>query len=258
MTQGITIGQYYSTESVLHRLDPRVKLRFTIIYVLVALLDRNIYQMLFLTMVCIVAYIISGVHIRYAVQGMLRINILLAVCSAVNIFTTYGSTMAAIGPFHITAEGMVKACFVFWRLLLIIGIIGLLMYTTTPVRLTDGLEKCFHINGDTAMYITLAMRFVAVYSAERTRIMRAGAARGAGGRTGLKVRIQQKIKGCRLILNSTLMRMSALREAVDAKCYTGGRGRTKLTPLVYGYIDIVAYLIMLVFTFITMWLVVIF
>lgn len=259
MLRDITIGQYYSGDSVIHRLDPRVKIRFTVLYILMTLIDRNLPLFALLTGIYAAAVVLSGVPLQYMLRGIRSVIAVILICSAFNIFTTRGNVLAELGALQITEEGIVKCGFVFWRMLLIIFMSSLLMYTTTPTELTDGLEKCFHMSGNVAMAITIALRFVSVLSEELSRIMRAQEARGADFHSGGPVR---RIRSLRTVViplfQNAIDRAGNLGDAMDARCYTGGKGRTKLRPLVYDLRDVVGYVILLAAVITSVWFAVIF
>lgn len=257
MFRDVTVGQYYSVDSLLHRMDPRVKIRFTIIYIVLLMLDRNIFQFVLLTMVFVGVYIVSRVPIRYMLRGSKSIYVFIAVCSLINIFTTSGTILFNAGPINITLEGIIKAGFVLWRMVLLILMSSILMYTTTPSRITDGLERCFCLSGDVAMGITIALRFIPVLFGELQNIMRAQEARGATFNEGGPIR---RIKALRTVViplfQGAIDKAGNLGDAMDARCYTGGKRRTKLNPLVYGTEDIIAYVLTLLLVTVCVWLVI--
>lgn len=255
MLRDITLGQYYSTDSLVHRLDPRVKIRFTVLYIVVSLFDRNLPFFLLLSAICVAEVALSKVPIRHILKGMRGIILFLLVCSALNIFTTRGEAFLTIGAVQLTEEGFVKACFVFWRMLLLIITAALLTYTTTPTELTDGLEKCFHLSANVAVGITIALRFVSVLSEELSRIMRAQEARGADFHKGGPVTRLKKLKTVIVpLFQNAINRAGNLGEAMDARCYTGGKGRTKLKPLQYDAKDITVYICMVILLALSVWL----
>lgn len=259
MLRDITIGQYYSGDSVIHRLDPRVKIRFTVLYIIMTLIDRNLPLFALLTGIFFAAVVLSGVPVRYMLRGIRSVVVIILICSAFNIFTTRGNVLVELGALQITEEGIIKCGFVFWRMLLIIFMSSLLMYTTTPTELTDGLEKCFHLSGNVAMAITIALRFVSVLSEELSRIMRAQEARGADFHSGGPIR---RIRSLRTVVvplfQNAIDRAGNLGDAMDARCYTGGRGRTKLRPLAYDMRDGICYVILLAVVIASVWLAVVF
>lgn len=247
MLRDITIGQFYSVKSPVHELDPRVKIRFVIVFIILSLLDKNIYLFGLLTIVFMTALIVSNVPVKHMVKGMRGIIIFILICSMINIFTVYGDVLLKIGGITITVEGILKAVYVFWRMLLIIFMSSLLMYTTTPTELTDGLEKCFAIKGNVAMGITIALRFIPVLMEELDRIMKAQEMRGAEFNKGGPVK---RIKSLRTVIiplfQNSIDRAKCLADAMDSRCYTGGKKRTKLRPLKYKKQDYIVYGILLV------------
>ena len=251
----ITWGQYHSVDSMIHRIDPRVKIRFTIIYIILLLLDRNLPLFLFLTTVFAGVWASSRVPMRKMIRGTKGVFIFILICSILNAFTMHGTTLVKLGVLTITKEGLIKAGFVFWRMLLLILMSSLLMYTTTPTRLTDGMEKCMHLSGGVAMGITIALRFVPILFGELDRIMKAQMARGANFEEGNIIQKAKamvpvvRLKKLRTVIlplfQNAISRAGHLGDAMDSRCYTGGKGRTKLHPLVYERRDMVAYVCML-------------
>lgn len=246
MLRDITLGQYYSTDSLLHRLDPRLKIRATIAYIILLLLDRNVALFGMLTVVFVAAVLASKVPVSYMVKGCRSILVIVVLCSAINIFTTPGTGGVNILGVTATTAGLVKFGFVVWRMVLMIFMTSLLMYTTTPTELTDGLEKCFHLSGNVAMGITIAMRFLSVLSQELDRIIKAQEARGASFHRGGPIkRFKAMSKVLVPLFQNSIDRAGNLGEAMDARCYTGGKGRTKLKPLVYDTKDVIGYVVAL-------------
>ena len=247
MLRDITVGQYYNEKSLIHSLDARVKIRFVLIYIILSLLDRNIYLFALLSVAFLAALILSRVPAGHMLKGMRGIIVFILICSLINIFTVYGDVLVKIGSLSITYEGLLKAIFVFWRMLLIIFMSSLLMYTTTPTELTDGLEKCFALKGSIAMGITIALRFIPVLMEELNRIMKAQQMRGAEFDKGGPVR---RIKSLRTVIiplfQNSVDRAKNLADAMDARCYIGGKKRTKLKPLKYQTMDYVTYMILLI------------
>ncbi len=259
MLKDITIGQYHSADSVLHRLDPRVKIRFTIIYIILLLIDRNLYLFSLLTAVFVCALYLSKVPGSYMFKGMRPVLLFVFICSALNIFTTTGDAITHFIGLTVTEQGLIKFGFVFWRMLLLIFMSSLIMYTTTPTALTDGFEKCFHLSGNIAMGITIALRFIPVLFEELDRIMKAQEARGADFHSGGPVKRLKSLKTVLVpLFQNSIDRASNLADAMDARCYTGGKGRTKLRPLRYGRNDWICYILLLILMIVSVWLAVVF
>ena len=246
MLKDITLGQFYSVKSPIHELDPRVKIRFVLVYIILSLLDRNLDLFGLLSIVCLTAVFLSNVPIRHMLKGMRGIILFILLCSLINSFTVYGEVLFSLGAFEVTVEGVLKSVYVFWRMLLIILMSSLLMYTTTPTELTDGLEKCFALKGNVAMGITIALRFIPVLMEELDRIMKAQEMRGAEFKKGGPIR---RIKSSRTVIiplfQNSIDRAKCLAEAMDSRCYTGGKNRTKLRPLKYTAIDGLVYILLL-------------
>lgn len=257
MLRDITLGQYYSVDSVIHQLDPRLKIRMIIAYIVISLLDRNLPLFALLTALFVLTVIVSHVPMSHMLRGTKSILIVVGIGSALNIFTTRGTILVKLGALCITDAGIVKAGFVFWRMLLLIFMSSMLMYTTTPTKLTDGFEKCFHLRGSTAMGITIALRFISVLAEEMQRIMRAQEARGADFHSGGPV---TRLKSLRTVavplFQNAIDRAGNLADAMDARCYTGGKGRSKLNPLKYKVQDYIGYIGLLIFLLIAAFLIV--
>lgn len=242
MLRNITLGQYYSADSIVHRLDPRVKIRFLLAYILLLLPDRNIF--LFSMMSVIIALIIclSKVKLSYIIKGTSGLVVFVLFCSCINLFTTPGAVSYGLG---ITLNGIIKTGYVFWRMLLIIAGTSMLMYTTTPSELTDGLEKCFFLSGQTAMVITIALRFLSITAEELDKILKAQEARGVDFKTGgVRTRLKKLENVIVPLFQNAARRAGALSEAMDARCFVGSKERHKLNPLRYGKNDFVAYIIL--------------
>lgn len=249
MLSDITIGQYYSEDSLIHRLDSRVKIRFTLIYILLLLIDRNCILFGMMTAVFIAVCILSKVPFCYMFRGCFGIIVMITLFSMINIFSTPGETIYHIGIVKISIEGIIKFIMVTWRMLLMVFMSSIIMYTTTPSQLTDGLEKCFCLSGNVAMGMTIALRFISILFEELDKIKKAQISRGA---TIKQKGLKNKLIGLRLIIvplfQNSINRAANLGEAMDARCYVGGKNRTKLYPLRYDSRDFVAYFFILAMT----------
>lgn len=256
MIKDITLGKYYSEESFVHRLDPRTKIRFILLYVVLFLLDRNLPFYVFMTFIFLIAAVMCKVPLPHMLKGSFGLYFALLLCSAINIFTTMGEAVVKLGGLTITREGLIKCGFVFWRLVTLILMSSVLMYTTTPTSIADGLEKCFHISGSIAMGITIALRFVSVLSEELFRIMKAQEARGARFKTGGIIGRLKNIKTVIIpLFQNAIDRAGNLGEALDSRCYKGGKGRTKLFPLRYSMLDGLAYMAMIIMLIVSVYLI---
>lgn len=261
MIRDITIGQYYPAKSVLHRLDPRVKLVSTLVYLISLFLIKNIWGYLAVTL-CLVAVIrLSKVPFSYIVRGLKPIILLLMITVAFNLFLTHsGEVLFQWWIFTITEGGLQIAVLMALRLIYLIIGSSLMTFTTTPNELTDGIEallgplNAIHVPvHEIAMMMSIALRFIPILLEETDKIMKAQIARGADLESGNMI---QKAKSMIPILVplfvSAFRRANDLAMAMEARCYRGGHGRTKMKPLRYEkrdwttYIVTVAYVVMVV------------
>ena len=255
MLRDITLGQYYQTESVIHKLDPRVKLGGTIFYLISLFLFKNylgyIVAVLFLAMVIR----LSKVPFKYMVKGMKSILFLLLITVAFNLFLTPGTPLVSFWKITITREGLKTALTMAIRLALLVIGSSVMTLTTTPNNLTDGMEKMMsplkvikvpvH---EVAMMMSIALRFIPILLEETDKIMKAQIARGADFESGnLFKRAKAMVPLLVPLFISAFRRANDLAMAMEARCYRGGDGRTKMKPLVYQKRDYLAYVCIAVY-----------
>lgn len=254
MLKDITLGQYYPVSSVLHSLDPRVKLAGTLIF-MVSLFIVNSFGYVLCTAFLIIAMIMSNVPFSYIVKGLKPIFFLLAFTAALNLFLTSGETAWQFGFLRITYEGIRVAIAMAVRLVYLVLGASLMTLTTTPNKLTDGLEKALSpLNiikipvHDIAMMMSIALRFIPILTEETDKIMQAQMARGADFESG---KLMQRVKALIPLLVpmfvSAFRRANDLAVAMEARCYRGGDGRTHMKPLKYSGKDFAAYLILAIY-----------
>lgn len=252
MFRDITIGQYYPVNSILHRLDPRVKLLGTVVYIAAIFIINNIWGLVLLSAVLAVLIIMSEVSPGHIFKGLRIMIFLIAMAMFFNLFFTDGTIIWKWWIFRFSVEGIIRAVFFAVRLVLIVLGSSLLTYTTTPSDLTAGLESVFsplkaiHFPAhEIAMMMSIALRFIPILSEEVNKIIKAQLARGADFETG---GIIKRAKGMIPILIplfvSAFRRASDLATAMEARCYHGGEGRTRLNPLKTRRPDVAAYVIM--------------
>lgn len=256
MIRDITIGQYYPSNSKLHRLDPRVKIMCTLLYLISLFLFQNIWGYLVATVFLIFVIRSSKVPFKYIVKGLRPIIMLLMITVVFNLFlNNTGDVLVKFGIFQITTDGLRTAVFMAIRLIYLILGSSLMTFTTTPNALTDGIESLLkplqkikvpvH---EIAMMMSIALRFIPILLEETDKIMKAQIARGADLESG---NIIQKAKAMVPILVplfvSAFRRANDLAMAMEARCYHGGEGRTKMKPLVYEGRDYMAYAITIVY-----------
>lgn len=256
MIRDITIGQYYPAKSVLHSLDPRVKLVSTLLYLISLFLFKSIPGYIIATVFLAAVIRMSKVPFGYIVKGLKPVIMLLMITVIFNLFLTRdGEVLFHQWIFTITEGGLRTAVYMAVRLIYLIIGSSLMTFTTTPNALTDGLEKGLgplnrlHVPvHDVAMMMSIALRFIPILLEETDKIMKAQIARGADLESGNMV---QKAKSMIPILVplfvSAFRRANDLAMAMEARCYRGGEGRTKMKPLHYERKDKIAYIVVIIY-----------
>ena len=255
MFNSITLGQYYQTDSILHRLDPRVKLTATLLYIISLFVVNSFPGYLFagLFLVCMIR--LSHVPFSYIVRGMKAILFLLLLTMTFNMFLTQGEPLVHIWKLTITKQGLSTAIMMAVRLSFLVIGSSLMTLTTTPNQLTDAMEsmmspfKKIHMPvHEIAMMMSIALRFIPILMEETDKIMKAQMARGADfDSKNLMKKIQSMIPLLVPLFVSAFRRANDLAMAMEARCYHGGDGRTKMKPLVYQGRDRIAYVILILF-----------
>ena len=253
MFRDITLGQYYPADSPIHRLDPRVKLMGTLVYMVSLFMFRDIVGFAAATVFLICVIRLCKVPFSYMVRGLKAILIIMVITALFNLFLTPGKTvLVSYGIVTITLEGLKNAVFMLLRLVYLIVGTSVMTLTTTPNQLTDGLEKALMPLSkiqvpvhSIAMVMSIALRFIPILIEETDIIMKAQMARGADFEHGSFIR---RVKAMVPLLVprvvSAFRRADDLAMAMEARCYTGGRGRTKMKPLCYQKEDYQGYLVL--------------
>jgi len=255
MLRDITLGQYYPADSVIHKLDPRVKLFATMIYIISLFCFKGIAALLVATVFLIAVIRVSKVPFHFMVKGLKTIMVLMIITALFNLFLTPGEPLVTFWIFKITAEGIKSAALMTIRLVYLILGTSIMTLTTTPNQLTDGLEKALMPLSKIgipvhaiAMMMSIALRFIPILIEETDKIMKAQMARGADFENGNLI---QKVKNMIPLLVplfvSAFRRADDLAMAMEARCYNGGEGRTKMKPLRYMKRDHLAYVIVLAY-----------
>lgn len=250
MIRDITIGQYYPAQSPVHRLDPRVKIICTLIFLVSLFVQNSLLGYAVATIFLMIVIKASQVPLKFMLKGLKAIVILLLFTVVMNLFLTKGGeTLVHFWIFTITEQGFRVSVFMAIRLIYLIVGSSLMTLTTTPNSLTDGIESVLKplnkINvpvHEIAMMMSIALRFIPILLEETDKIMKAQIARGADLESG---NIIQKTKAMVPILVplfvSAFRRANDLAMAMEARCYCGGEGRTKMKPLIYEKRDYLAY-----------------
>ena len=253
MISDITIGQYFPGKSFIHKLDPRIKIILTIAYIVMLFLIKEFIGFAISIVFLLILYLVSKIPLKMILRGLKPVLPLILFTSVLNIFFVKGSTVLwQWGIFTISWEGIRLAIFMPIRILALIAGSSLLTYTTSPIALTDGIERLlkplkyikFPVH-ELAMMMTIALRFIPTLLEETDKIMSAQKARGADMESG---GIIQRAKALIPILIplfiSAIRRAEELALAMECRCYHGGEGRTRMKQLHLSGRDIVACAVM--------------
>lgn len=256
MIRDITIGQFYPADSCIHKMDPRVKLFATMIYIIALFAFKGFLGLGIITVFLVAVIKISKVPFKFMTKGLKAIVILLLITSVFNLLATPGDVVFwQWGSLQITDKGIINSVVMTIRLVYLILGTSLITLTTTPNQLTDGLETALKpLNKlnvpvhSIAMMMSIALRFIPILIEETDKIMKAQMARGADFERG---NLLQKAKNMVPLLVplfvSAFRRAEDLAMAMEARCYNGGDGRTKMKPLHYESRDHIAYAVVLGF-----------
>lgn len=250
MIRDITLGQYYPVDSVLHRMDPRTKLFGTMVFIISLFLADHIAAYGVATAFLVLAIKMSRVPFKFMVRGLKAVLFILLISVSFNLFLTDGQVLIRLGFLRITREGLRMSCFMGLRLIYLVIGSSIMTLTTTPNQLTDGMEKSLGFLKavkvpvhEISMMMSIALRFIPILVEETDKIMKAQMARGADFESGNLI---QKAKSMVPLLVplfiSAFRRATDLAMAMEARCYRGGEGRTKMKPLRYNRRDYGAYI----------------
>lgn len=255
MIRDITIGQYYPAQSVIHRLDPRVKLLGAIVFIVSVFLFENIVGFCLITAFLIVCIKLTNVPFKYMVRGLKAILTILLITSLFGLFFTPGEALLQWKFIKITDKGVENTLYMIIRLSYLVMGTSIMTLTTTPTRLTDGMETGLRWMNyikvpvhDVAMMMSIALRFIPILVEETDKIMKAQMARGADFESGnIFTKAKNMVPLLVPLFVSAWRRATELAMAMEARCYNGGEGRTKMKPLVYAKRDVFAYIIMFLY-----------
>ncbi len=246
----VAFGQYYPANSFVHKLDPRVKILFLIAYIVAVFLCKNFYALGVCAFVFLLIALFSKIPLKSLLSSIKAIVFLLLFTAILNLFFYKGETvLVSWGIVKITKEAVYFTIFLAARLFLLVLASSVLTLTTTPVALTDGIESLlkplkwirFPVH-ELALIMSIALRFIPILTDETGRIMNAQKARGADFESGnIFKRIKAIIPILIPLLISAFRRADELGDAMDARCYTGSKIRTKYKKLTLGWRDVFAF-----------------
>ena len=256
MLKDITIGQYMPGNSIVHRCDPRAKMLFTLLLLTVLFMIRGLVGFGIMLVFLGIVTMIAKIPLLYIVKGLKPMMYILLFTLVINVFFSRGETILwQWGWLQVSYEGILIAVRMGLRLVLLIMATSLLTLTTTPILITDGMERLLHPLKvirlpvhEIAMMMSIALRFIPTLLEEADKIMKAQKARGANFDTG---NVMQRAKSYLPILIPLIIgafrRAEELALAMEARCYRGGEGRTKLRQLRYGGVDLVCAVVLLLY-----------
>ena len=248
MLKQISLGRYYPGRSMLHRLDPRAKILLSFFYMVVIFLVQKPLPMLLLGLLTLVLMLLSQVPMRHIIGSLKPILFILIFAFVINLLTIKGDELVTIGPVTISKQGLETAVRMAVRLmLLIISTTLFLTLTTTPILVADAIEHLLNPlrrigfpAHEMAMMMSIALRFVPTLLEETEKIMKAQSSRGADYDTGgLIAKARGLVSVLIPLFVSAFKRAEELAIAMEARCYRGGEGRTRLKVMRYTPMDIV-------------------
>ena len=248
MLSDITLGQYYPARSFVHKVDPRVKIILLIAMITMIFIANTVPACLFSVLAVLITVALSKVPLRLYFGSLKAIWFLVLLTSLFNMFYIEGRVLFEIGPLSVTFEGIRQSCIIAVRLVCLIIISSTLTFTSTPTELTGAIEsllsplKIFRLPvHELAMLMTIALRFVPTLLEEADKIMSAQKARGADLESGsLFQRVKALIPILVPLIVSAFRRAYDLALAMECRCYTDGKGRTRLNQLKTGVRDVFA------------------
>ncbi|WDV45392.1 energy-coupling factor transporter transmembrane component T [Clostridiaceae bacterium M8S5] len=239
MLKDITIGQYFPGETVIHKLDPRVKIAITFIFLIAIFLINKFIPYIFVVAFLGSAIALSKVPPKFIFKGLKPLFVIIIITFLLNVFMTKGEVIFKIWFLSVTKEGLIQATFMALRLIFLVVGTSLLTLTTSPISLTDGIEKLLNPlkkigvpAHELAMMMTIALRFIPTLLEETDKIMKAQMARGADFESGnFLSRAKSLVPLLVPLFISAFRRADELAMAMEARCYRGGENRTRMKQL---------------------------
>ena len=254
MLKDITLGQYFPGYTPIHRMDPRMKILLTMGYIVVLFAAKGIVSYLPIIAWLVAAIALSRIRLSVIMRSVKPLIFIIMLTAVLNMFYTPGKELVRIWIITITYQGVYTAFLMVLRIVMLITGTFLLTYTTSPIMLTDGIERLLsplkkirvpvH---ELAMMMTIALRFIPTLIEEADKIMNAQKARGADFETGSIIRRAKALIPLLVpLFISAFRRADELAVAMECRCYRGGEGRTRLRQLSYEAVDFYALLLSIV------------
>lgn len=261
MIKDITIGQFIPGDTPIHNLDPRIKIIITFAFITLLFLVGNYFSYLYIFAFMAMVLMLSKISLKFIIKGLKPLLIIIILTVVLNVFMTQGEVLYRIWGIAITREGLYQAGFMGLRLIFLVTGASFLTLTTSPIALTDGIEKLLNPlkkigmpAHELAMMMTIALRFIPTLLEETDKIMKAQMARGADFETGNLInRAKAMVPLLVPLFISAFRRADELALAMEARCYRGGEKRTRMKQLRLKFGDYNAILITAVFFFLVIW-----
>ena len=258
MLSNISIGQYFPSDSFVHRLDPRMKILITLIFVMAIFMANSLAAYLVVGAFVLIAILASKLPISLLLKSIKPLWIIIVFTMGIHIFSTPGQEIVSYQFIHITREGVIMGTEMGARLIFLILFSSLLTFTTSPIRLTDGVEhllnpfRRFGVPAhELAMMMTIALRFIPTLLEETDRIMKAQTSRGADFESGSIIhRVKSMVPLLVPLFISAFRRADDLAIAMEARCYRGGDNRTRMKELRYTKLDVIAGIALAILVFV--------
>lgn len=255
MLKDITLGQYYPSDSPVHKLDARVKILFSLAFMITVFCIKSFfgYAVLLIFMTFVIA--LSKIPFSFMARGIRPLMFFILFTALLNVFFTGGTVLFKLGFLSVTKEGLSYAGFMVIRIIFLVIGTSMLTYTTSPIRLTDGIEMLLRPfsklglpSHELAMMMSIALRFIPTLLDETDKIMKAQTARGADFESGNIIkRAKAMIPILVPLFISAFRRADELATAMECRCYHGGENRTKLHQPRLGKNDLTASFIFVLF-----------
>lgn len=256
MMKGMALGRYFPGGSIMHRSDPRTKIILTVVFMAVVFLVESYFALLVLLLVTLITAKLAGKPLKDSLRGLRPILCLAVFTVLLNLLFAGGTPLSAHGILrHVSREGLDLSAAMVLRLILLVSGTSLLTFTSTPLSLTDGVEKLLHPLKrigvpvhEIAMMLALALRFIPTLVDEAARIIKAQSSRSAEFATGnLLQKTRSHLPLLVPLFVGTLRRGDDLATAMEARCYRGGEGRTRMRELRFSRADLVSAGVMVPF-----------
>lgn len=255
MLKDITLGQYFPIKSSLHKLDPRTKLIMLVLFIVIIFMIKSQVSYALAILFTFFLMVLSKVPLKMYLKSLKPLWFIVLFTAVLNMFLTKGTYIFKWQNIGITYEGLYLAIKMALRLFMLLSASAVLTYTTSPIELTDGIERLLHPfskigmpTHELAMMMSIAIRFIPTLIEETEKIMKAQQARGASFDTGS---LMQKAKSLIPMLIplfiSAFRRADELAVAMEARCYRGGVGRTRMKQIHFKKTDLFALIIFVVF-----------